>query len=385
MFENMSYLALQHYWWALVALLGGLLVFLLFVQGGQTLIHTLGRTETERKVVVNSLGRKWDLTFTTLVTFGGAAFAAFPLFYSTSFGGAYWVWMLILFAFIVQAVSYEYRSKANNFLGQRVYDGFLFANGLLGTVLLGAAVATFFTGSPFHVDEYHRSFWDSHWCGLELAFDFTRPQTFLNLSLGLAIFFLARTQALLYFMNNVDDDTILARAREKLPKNAVPFLVFFLVFLFGILLSNGYAYDAQTKIVSMESHKYLHNLLGMPVVAIIFLAGVAGVLVGIYKAWFDFDASHRKAIWFSGPGTVLTVFGLFLLAGYHNTAFYPSFTELQSSLTIENASSSQYTLTAMSYVSLLIPFVFGYIWFAWRSLNKTRISAKEMEDDDHAY
>jgi cytochrome d ubiquinol oxidase subunit II len=385
MFGNMTYLTLQQYWWALVALLGGLLVFLLFVQGGQTLIHTLGRTETERKVVVNSLGRKWDLTFTTLVTFGGAAFAAFPLFYATSFGGAYWVWMLILFAFIVQAVSYEYRSKANNFLGQRTYDAFLFANGLLATVLLGTAVATFFTGSPFHVDDYHRSFWDTRWGGLGLAFNFTRPQTFLNLSLGLAIFFLARTQALLYFMNNVDDETILARAREKLPKNALPFLVFFLVFVSGILFSNGLAYDAETKVVATESHKYLHNLLGMPLVAIVFLLGVVGVLFGIYKAWFGFGTSHRKAIWFSGPGTVLTVFALFLLAGYHNTPFYPSYTDPQSSLTIENASSSRYTLVAMSYVSLLIPFVLAYIWYAWRSLNKTRITTKEMEDDEHAY
>ena len=385
MFENLSQLTLQHYWWALVSLLGGLLVFLLFVQGGQTLIYTLGKTETKRKVLVNSLGRKWDLTFTTLVTFGGAAFASFPLFYSTSFGGAYWVWMLILFAFIVQAVSYEYRSKANNFLGQRVYDGFLFANGLLGTVLLGTAVATFFTGSPFVVDEFHRSFWQSPWGGLELAFNLVRVQTYLNLALGLAVFFLARTLAILYFMNNVDDEEILGLARRQLPKNAVPFLVFFLAFLFGILLSQGFAYDPETHVVSLEPYKYFHNLIGMPVVALLFLAGVVGVLFGIYQGWFNFDRAHRKAIWFAGPGTVLTVFGLFLLAGYHNTAFYPSTHDLQSSLTIENASSSHYTLTAMSYVSLLIPFVLAYIWFAWRSLNKKRITVREMEEDDHAY
>ncbi|NOX85124.1 MAG: cytochrome d ubiquinol oxidase subunit II [Chlorobi bacterium] len=385
MFENLSYLALQHYWWAIVALLGGLLVFLMFVQGGQTLIYVLGKKETERKVLVNALGRKWDLTFTTLVTFGGAAFASFPLFYATSFGGAYWVWMIILFAFIIQAVSYEYRSKTNNFLGRRTYDVFLFVNGLIGTVLIGTAVATFFTGSEFYVDQFNRSHWQTPYGGLELAFNFGRGQTYLNLSLGLAVFFLARTLAILYFMNNVDDDTILGRARKKLPVNALLFVVFFLIFLIGILLSKGFAYDPVTKEVFMEPYKYLHNLIEMPVVGIIFLLGVAAVLWGIYRAWFHYDKCARKAIWISGIGTVMTVFGLFLMAGYNHTAFYPSVYDLQSSLTIENASSSHYTLIAMSYVSLLVPFVMAYIWYAWKSMNKTRITTQEMEDDDHAY
>ncbi len=385
MFENLSYLALQEYWWAIVSLLGSLLVFLLFVQGGQTLLYTLGKTDAEVKVLANSIGRKWEFTFTTLVTFGGAAFASFPLFYSTSFGGAYWVWMLILFAFIVQAVSYEYRSKADNWLGTKTYDAFLYANGLLGTVLLGTAVATFFTGSPFHVDEFHRSFWDSPYKGLELAFNFGRYQTYINLSLGLGVFFLSRVLAILYFMNNIDDENIIERARKKLMPNALLFLVFFLFFLINILVINGFNYDPATKVVNMESFKYLHNLLAMPVVLIILLLGVVMVLWGIYRALFAFEKCGRKAIWFSGIGTVLTVFALFLTAGYNHTPFYPSITDLQSSLTIENASSSQYTLVAMSYVSLMVPFVAAYIWYAWKSLNKQPLTVKEVQEDGHTY
>jgi len=385
MFEQFSLLVLQQYWWAVVALLGALLVFLMFVQGGQTLIYTLGKNDAERKVIVNSLGRKWEITFTTLVTFGGAAFASFPLFYATSFSGAYWVWMLILFAFIAQAVSYEYRSKPGNFLGQRTYDVLLFANGLLATILIGTAVATFFTGSEFYIDEMNRSFWKNPWGGLELAFNLTRPQTYLNLSLGLAVFFLARTQAILYFMNDIDDDSIIARARKQLPKNALPFLVFFLTFVGGVLMSDGFAYDAETKVVSMVPHHYFNSLIAMPIVAAMFLLGVVCVLLGIYKAWFDFEQSHRKAIWWSGAGTVATVLALFLLAGYNQTAFYPSTHDLQSSLTIENASSSRYTLVAMGYASLMVPFVVAYIWYVWKALNNTPITVEEMEDDDHAY
>ena len=385
MFENLTYLALQQYWWAIIALLGGILVFMLFVQGGQTLLYTVGKTDTEVKMLVNSLGRKWDLTFTSLVVFGGAAFASFPLFYSTSFGGAYWVWMIILFAFILQAVSYEYRTKANNWLGTRTYDTFLFINGLIGTVFLGTAVATFFTGSLFSVNAMHHSFWQSPYRGLELALNFGRYATYINLSLGLAVFFLSRILASLYFMNNIDDETIMERARKQVMKNAIPFLVFFLFFLINVLVMKGFNYDPVTKVVNMEAFKYLHNLLAMPLVLIILLVGIVLVLWGIYRAVFATEKCGKKAIWFAGTGTILTVFALFLTAGYNHTAFYPSVFDLQSSLTIENASSSHYTLTAMSYVSLLIPFVVAYIWYAWSQMNKTPITKKEMEEDTHAY
>ncbi len=385
MFENLSYLALQEYWWAIVSLLGSLLVFLLFVQGGQTLMYTLGKTESEVKVLANSLGRKWEFTFTTLVTFGGAAFASFPLFYSTSFGGAYWVWMIILFAFIIQAVSYEYRSKASNWLGTKTYDAFLYINGLLATILLGTAVATFFTGSDFLVNDMNQSFWQSPFKGLELAFNFSRYATYINLSLGLGVFFLARVLAILYFMNNVDNEAILERARKKLIPNAALFLVFFLFFLINIMVISGFNYDPVTKIVNMEPFKYLHNLLAMPVILIVLVLGILLVLMGIIRAAFFFEKCSRKAIWLSGTGTVLTVFALLLTAGFNHTAFYPSVFDLQSSLTIENASSSQYTLIAMGYVSLMVPFVAAYIWYAWKSLNKTRITEKEMQEDSHSY
>jgi cytochrome d ubiquinol oxidase subunit II len=385
MFGNLSYLALQQYWWAIIALLGGILVFMLFVQGGQTLLYTIGKTETEVKMLVNSLGRKWDLTFTSLVVFGGAAFASFPLFYSTSFGGAYWVWMIILFAFILQAVSYEYRTKANNWLGTRTYDTFLFINGLIGTVFLGTAVATFFTGSLFSVSAMHHSFWQSPYRGLELALNFGRYATYVNLSLGLAVFFLARILASLYFMNNIDDETIMERARKQVMKNTIPFLVFFLFFLINVLVMKGFDYDPVTKVVNLEAFKYLHNLLAMPVVLILLLLGIVMVLWGIFRAAFAMEKCGKKAIWFSGAGTILTVFALLLTVAYNHTAFYPSIFDLQSSLTIQNASSSKYTLTAMSYVSLLVPVVVAYIWYAWAQMNKKPITKKEMEEDSHAY
>lgn len=385
MFENLTYLSLQQYWWAVVSLLGALLVFMFFVQGGQTLIRCLGKTDNEVKMLVNSLGRKWDLTFTTLVTFGGAAFASFPLFYATSFGGAYWVWMLILFVFIIQAVSYEYRTKADNFLGARTYETFLFINGLLGTILIGTAVATFFTGSDFLVTNMNHSIWQSPYRGLELAFNFARYETYINLSLGMAVFFLARTLGILYFFNNIQNELIIARARQKLLRNALPFLFFFLFFLVNILVMDGFGYDPITHKVSMVPYKYFHNLLEMPLNTVILLIGVVAVLWGIYRAAFHFEKCGANAIWFSGAGTVLTVFALLILAGFNNTCFYPSTSNLQSSLTIQNASSSEYTLVAMSYVSLLVPFVIAYIWYAWRSLNKKPITSEEMEDDHHAY
>jgi cytochrome d ubiquinol oxidase subunit II len=385
MFGSLSHLALQEYWWAIVSLLGGILVFLFFVLGGQTLFNRLGKTDNEVKMLVNSLGRKWDLTFTTLVTFGGAAFASFPLFYSTSFGGAYWVWIIILFAFVLQAVSYEYRSKANNWLGTKTFDTFLFLNGLIGTIFIGTAVATFFTGSLFSVNSMHHSFWESPYGGLELALNFGRYATYINLSLGLAVFFLSRVLASMYFMNNISDDKLFERSRKAILKNAVPFLVFFLFFFVNILVISGFNYDPMTMAVNMEPFKYLHNLLAMPVVLILLLLGVVLVLWGIVRGTFFAEKCGKKAIWFTGPGTVITVFSLLLTVGYHHTAFYPSIYDLQSSLTIQNASSSHYTLTAMSYVSLLVPFVLAYIWYVWRSMNKTDITAKEMEEDPHAY
>ncbi|MCD6179478.1 MAG: cytochrome d ubiquinol oxidase subunit II [Bacteroidales bacterium] len=385
MFETLDYSILQHYWYAIIALLGALLIFLLFVQGGQTLIYTIAKNELEKKMIVNALGRKWEFTFSTLVVFGGAFFASFPLFYSTSFGGAYWVWMIILFAFIIQAVSYEYRTKPDNFLGQKTYEIFLIINGVIATVFLGTAIATFFTGSPFHIDDLNRSFWDSPFRGLELALDFTRYATFVNLSFGLAVFFLSRVLANLYFMNSIDHEGILYRAKKSLFANAIPFLVFFLFFLINILVMDGYAVNPDTKEVFMEPYKYLHNLLQMPVVMIIFLLGVVLVIFGIIRAYFFTEKCAGRGIWASGIGTVLTAFGLLLVAGYNNTAYYPSFTDIQSSITIFNSSSSQYTLTTMSYVSLMVPIVLAYIFYTWRAMNKKKIDADEMNNDSHAY
>ena len=387
MFESLSILSLQQYWWMIVSLLGALLVFLMFVQGGQTLIFQLGKSAIEQKILVNSLGRKWEFTFTTLVTFGGAFFASFPLFYSTSFGGAYWVWIAILFCFIIQAVSYEFRSKPRNFLGQKTYDVFLFINGALGTILIGAAVSTFFTGSQFSINKENLSAlanpvisqWQGPAHGLEAVLNWH------NVALGLAVFFLARILGVLYFMNTVDDKNILERAKKQLLINTVPFLVFFLAYVIALILSKGFAVDPATGIVSMEDFKYLHNLLALPIVLILFLLGVVLVLWGIIRPLWKFEKCASKGIWFAGIGTILTVFSLFLLAGFNNTAYYPSTYDLQSSLTIMNSSSSHYTLTAMSYVSLLVPFVLAYIWYAWWSMNRKKIDVAEMESDEHAY
>ena len=379
MFESLSHLALQEYWWVLVSILGAVLVFLLFVQGGQTMISCLGKSDVERTMIVNSLGRKWEFTFTTLVTFGGAFFASFPLFYSTSFGGAYWVWMIILFAFIIQAVSYEYRTRPNNFFGERTYEKFLFVNGLIGTIFLGTAVATFFSGSQFSVNDMNQSQWEVPTHGLEAALNF------FNLSLGLAVFFLSRVLALLYFMNDINDDTLIERAKKRLVINAGAFLVFFLTFVIWLMLREGFAVNPDTGEVYMEPYKYFNNLIGMPVVLIMFLAGVVLVLLGIF---LGIKSASPKGIWYSGLGTVVTVLALFFLAGFHNTAFYPSTYDLQSSLTIQNASSSHYTLTAMSYVSLMIPFVIAYIWYAWKSINVKQIDREEMsasDSDGHVY
>jgi cytochrome bd ubiquinol oxidase subunit II len=377
MFETLSHLTLQQYWWVIISLLGALLVFLMFVQGGQTLLFSIGKTDMQRTMLVNTLGRKWEFTFTTLVTFGGAFFASFPLFYSTSFGGAYWVWMIILFAFVLQAVSYEYRSRPNNVFGPRTYEVFLLINGFVGTVLIGTAVATFFTGSNFIVNDMNQSRWTSPFHGLELALNFH------NLSLGLSVFFLARVLGLMYFVNTINDSEISRLSFRHLWYNAVPFLGFFLTFLVWLLVRDGFAVHPVSKEVTMEANKYFNNLIEMPWVAGIFLIGVVGVLYGIVIALFQHKTT---AIWFAGSGTVLTVFALFLVAGFNNTAFYPSLVDLQSSLTIENASSSHFTLTAMSYVSLFIPFVMAYVWYVWRALTSKKIDEDEMGSSDlHVY
>jgi cytochrome d ubiquinol oxidase subunit II len=378
MFETLSHTALQQYWWILVSLLGSILVFLLFVQGGQTLIYQLGKSDTNRTIIINTIGSKWEFTFTTLVTFGGAFFASFPLFYSTSFGGAYWVWIIILFAFIIQAVAYEFRSKPENFLGKKVFDAFLFTNGLLSTILLGAAVSTFFTGSHFIIDSARHSQWTVATRGLEAAFNIQ------NLALGLAVFFLSRVLACLYFLKTINNVEIIEKSKKQLLYNAIPFVVFFLLFTGLLLLKDGFAVNPATSEVFMQPYKYFHNLIEMPVVAVLFLAGVVLVLSGIILPVISAVKYGEKGIWFSGFGTVLTVFSLFLLAGFNNTSYYPSVADLQSSLTIANSSSSHYTLTAMSYVSLIIPFVLIYIVYVWRIINRKKVDISDL-DSEHVY
>ncbi|WP_295938954.1 cytochrome d ubiquinol oxidase subunit II [uncultured Alistipes sp.] len=377
---------LQHYWWLIISLLGALLVFLLFVQGGQGLLYNIGKSDEERNMIVNSLGRKWEFTFTTLVTFGGAFFASFPLFYSTSFGGAFYVWMAILLVFVIQAVAYEYRRKPGNVFGEKTFNIFLMINGILGPLLLGTAVGTLFTGAPFTVDRLNLAYgagsgsatvisqWATPWHGLDALADFR------NVALGLAVMFLAGMLACQYFMNNIDDRTIFERARKRMTVLAVPFLVFFLTFLVWLLFSEGWAVDAAGRI-SVEPYKYLHNLIEMPYVAAVLLIGVVSVLWSIYTGW----RGKRSAIWFGGAGTVLTVLALLLCAGWNNTSYYPSLTDMQSSLTIYNSSSSLFTLRVMSIVSLLIPFVVAYIWYAWRAMNRKPITREEIRGDDHMY
>lgn len=380
-----TYLFLQNYWWFIVSLLGALLVFLLFVQGGNSLLFRLGRTDEERMLLVNSTGRKWEFTFTTLVTFGGAFFASFPLFYSTSFGGAYWLWMIILFSFVLQAVSYEFQSKLGNLLGKRVYQYFLVINGVLGPVLLGAAVATFFNGSNFVVDKANMteemmpviSRWANGWHGLDA---FADPW---NIILGLAVFFLARLLGNLYFINNIRDEELIPRCRRQLITDAVPFLIFFLAFVIRTLLKEGYAVNPDTQIITMEPFKYFHNLVEMPLLLVLFLLGVVGVLFGLVKSIVS--SVYTKGIWFTGIGTVLAVLALLLMVGYNHTAYYPSTADLQSSLTLANSCSSQFTLKTMAYVSILVPFVLAYIVYAWRAIDRKPIDKEELEKDGHAY
>ena len=310
-----SHLFLQNYWWIIVSLLASLLVFLMFVQGGQSFIFSLPGNEMQKTMIVNTVGRKWDLTFTTLVTFGGAFFASFPLFYATSFGGAYWVWIAILLSFILQAVAYEFRSKPNNVLGQKTFDIFLLLNGALGPLLIGIAVATFFTGSQFSLDNMNRVRWATAWYGLEAVLDFR------NLALGFAVLFLSRVNGLLYIVNSVDDEDLNRRAFKKLPLNAIFFIITFLSFVVAILLSKGFAADPDTGTLSIERFKYLHNLVQMPLVLIIFITGVAGVLYGLFIALIK---NNNRAVWFTSIGTILAVFAVFMLAGFNGTSFYPS-------------------------------------------------------------
>ena len=376
-----TYSFLQHYWWFIISLLGGILVFLLFVQGANTMIFSLGKTSEERRLVINSTGRKWEFTFTTLVTFGGAFFASFPLFYSTSFGGAYWLWMIILFSFVIQAVSYEFQNKIGNFLGPRTFQICLVINGIVGPLLLGGAVATFFDGSNFTVDKMNIannfqpviSRWANASCGLDALLDI------YNVIFGVAVLFLARVLGLLYMTNHIDDDSLRKRMRRSLIWNSAAFLVFFLIFFIHVLVKDGYAYNSDGVIV-MEPMKYLHNLFANPFVLILLLAGVvslvAGIIMTIVKRGFI------KGIWLSGFGTVMAVTAIFLMAGWNNTAYYPSNVDLQSSLTIANSCSSEFTLRTMAVVSLLVPFVLAYIYYAWRSIDSKKLDRQELKGGD---
>ena len=379
----MDYTLLQQYWWFLVSLLGALLVFLLFVQGANSLVFSLGRTDEERRLIVNSTGRKWEFTFTTLVTFGGAFFASFPLFYSTSFGGAYWLWMLILFSFVLQAVSYEFQNKLGNLLGTRTFQWFLVLNGILGPLLLGGAVATFFNGSNFVVAKDNLvdgfaspviSSWANASHGLDALLD---PW---NLVLGFAVFFLARILGILYVMNNVNDENIRSRGSVRLVGCAVPFVLLFVAFLVRTLCKEGYAYDPASGVIMMEPYKYLHNFLDMWYLAVLLLAGVALVLYGIIRTIVS--KTYICGIWPVGIGTVLTVLALLLSAGWNNTAYYPSNADLQSSLTIANSCSSYFTLSTMAVVSILIPFVLAYIVYAWYSIDKKKLDKQEIATDE---
>ncbi len=379
----MTYEFLQNYWWVLIALLGGLLVALMFVQGANLHLGNKTLSDTQKRMILNSTGRKWELTFTTLVTFGGAFFASFPLFYSTSFGGAYWVWILLLITFVFQAVSYEFQNKKGNLLGVKGFRIALIVNGLLAPFLVGTAVGTFFTGSDFTVNKIAItdpsapviSSWGNSWHGLEALTQFHAVM------LGCTLVFLTAILGALYIINNVDDSDIRSKMRRSIKIYAIPFLVFFLSWAVYLLLRQGYAVDADG-VVSLEQYKYLHNLLEMPVVLCMLLVGVVLVLLGLYKGAFT---ESVKGIWFAMPGTVLVVMSVFFLAGFNSTAYYPSCTDLQSSLTLQNSSSSYFTLKVMSWVSLLIPFVLAYIVFAWRAMDRKKITQEEIQGKENKY
>ncbi len=380
-----TYIFLQHYWWFIISLLGALLVFLLFVQGGNSLLFHLGKNETERALLVNATGSKWEFTFTTLVTFGGAFFASFPLFYSTSFGGAYWLWMLILFSFVLQAISYEFQSKLGNLLGKRTYQSFLVFNGIMGPVLLGAAVATFFNGSDFLVSKSNLteaaipviSHWGNEWHGLDAL---ANPW---NLMLGLAVCFLARILGCLYFIRSIRDTELIPRCRRQLLGDSVPFLLFFLAFVIHTLLKDGFAVHPETGIIFMEPYKYFHNLTDMPILLVLFLSGVTGVLFGLIRGIFCHTS--RNGFWLTGTGTILTVLSLLLCVGYNHTAYYPSTADLQSSLTLANSSSSLFTLKTMAYVSFLLPVVVAYIAYVWKVMDRKPLTSEEITGNEDVY
>ena len=381
----MTYEFLQHYWCFIVSLLGALLVFLLFVQGANSVARSLGQTDEGRRLVYNSTGRKWEFTFTTLVTFGGAFFASFPLFYSTSFGGAYWLWMIILFTFVLQAVSYEFQNKIGNILGPRTFQFFLTLNGIVGPLLLGGAVATFFEGSNFIVEKNNLIDPEaitpiiSRWANASHGLD-----ALLNpwvLVLGFAVVFLARVLGILYVMNNVDDKDIRSRVPGRLIGAAVPFLVLFVAYLVHVLLKDGFAYNDAGRIY-MEPYKYLSNFIDMWYLLVVLLVGVVLVLYGIGKTIFS--KGYIGGIWPAGIGTVLTVLALLLSCAWNHTAYYPSTADLQSSLTLENSCSSEFTLNTMFWVSLLAPFVLAYIIYAWRAIDKKKLTKEEIQTD-HAY
>ena len=382
---TMTYEFLQHYWCFIVSLLGALLVFLLFVQGANSVARSLGQTDEGRRLVYNSTGRKWEFTFTTLVTFGGAFFASFPLFYSTSFGGAYWLWMIILFTFVLQAVSYEFQNKIGNILGPRTFQFFLTLNGIVGPLLLGGAVATFFEGSNFIVEKNNLIDPEaitpiiSRWANASHGLD-----ALLNpwvLVLGFAVVFLARVLGILYVMNNVDDKDIRSRVPGRLIGAAVPFLVLFVAYLVHVLLKDGFAYNDAGRIY-MEPYKYLTNFIDMWYLLVVLLIGVVLVLYGIGKTIFS--KGYIGGIWPAGIGTVLTVLALLLSCAWNHTAYYPSTADLQSSLTLENSCSSEFTLNTMFWVSLLVPFVLAYIIYAWRAIDKKKLTKEEIQTD-HAY
>lgn len=376
MFDALTYLQLQEYWWFIVSLLAGLFVFMTFVQGGQTLLWSIGKNQEQRDVIVNLLGRKWELTFSTLVMFGGALFAAFPLFYATSFGGAYYVWMAILFCFIIQAVAYEYRSKKNNFFGKRTYELFLFINGSVGIFLIGVALATLFTGGNFVVNEMHLSHWTLPTYGLKALLN---P---FNIAFGLMLLFLSRLLATLYFVNAIENKEMVAHSRLTLRYETVIFLLLFFFVIGSILGMTGYGYNPNSLVISAEPMKFWHNFLALPLVSGTFLLGVLLVLIGAGVGIFS---KSDKGFWGAGVGTVLVVTSLFLILGYNNTAFYPSLANIQSSLTIQNSSGSYYTLKTMAYVSLLVPFVLGYIIMVWRVMNRKKITVDEVKNNPHHY
>lgn len=381
----MEYVFLQKYWWMLISLLASILVFLLFVQGGNSLIFRVGKTEEQRSLMVNSTGRKWELTFTTLVVFGGAFFASFPLFYSTSFGGAYWLWMIILFTFVLQAVSFEFQSRLGNFLGKNIYRYFLVFNGIVAPFLIGCMVGSFFTGSSFIVNKMNIadksmpiiSSWANGWHGIDILFN---PW---NLSLGFAVLFLVRVLGGLYFINNIKDSSLNISFRKQLRYDFIFFLLFFLLFIIYVMTKSGFAISVETGLVYLQPFKYYINMITLPFVLSIFLIGVILVVYGSGRGLFSKSATD--GIWFAGSGTVLTVFALLLCVGYNNTSYYPSIAELSSSLTIFNSSSSEFTLRVMSYVSLFIPVVLIYVFYTWKKMNKKKISSEELENTEHKY